>query len=134
MLIITALYASLLALIVLWLCYKVVVFRRLKGVDIGDNGNELGQRHIRAQQNAVEYIPLVLVLFAVYELNQGSHLILHVMGVALVFARLIHPLGFVGKKGISFGRFYGTLITWLCILLLAGLNIFTFINQAISTL
>ena len=36
MLQITGFYASLLALIILWLCYKVVVFRRIKRVEIGD--------------------------------------------------------------------------------------------------
>jgi len=131
MLTITSLYASLLALIIIWLCYKVVVFRRLKGVDIGDGGDHRGSRHIRAQQNAVEYIPLTLILFAAYELNNGNHLLLHGIGIALVFARLIHPMGFVSKQGISFGRFYGTLITWLAILLLAGLNIGKFIASII---
>ena len=130
MLNITGLYASLLALIIIWLCYKVVVFRRIKGVDLGDAGDERGVRHIRAQQNAVEYIPIILILFAAYELNGGNHWLLHGIGLAVVFARIIHPLGLVSKKGISFGRFYGTLITWLVILLLAGLNIGKFIASA----
>lgn len=128
MLITTSLYASILALIIIWLCYKVVVFRRIKRVDIGDGGDATGIRHIRAQQNAVEYIPIALILLAVYELNNGNHLLLHAMGITLVIGRLIHPLGFVSKKGISFGRFYGTLLTWLVILLLAGLNIGKFIG------
>lgn len=131
MLTITALYASFLALIIIWLCYKVVAFRRIKGVDIGDGGDARGSRHIRAQQNAVEYIPLTLILMAAYELNNGSHMVLHGIGIALVIARLIHPLGLVSKKGVSFGRFYGTLITWLAILLLAGLNIGKYIASII---
>ena len=118
-------------LIIIWLCYKVVVFRRIKRVDIGDGGDATGIRHIRAQQNAVEYIPIALILFAVYELNNGNHLLLHVIGITLVIGRLIHPLGFVSKKGISFGRFYGTLLTWLVILLLAGLNIGKFIGTVL---
>jgi|GEM_PF-4455148 len=35
MLAITGLYASILGLIILWLCYNVVKFRRGKQVDIG---------------------------------------------------------------------------------------------------
>ena len=131
MLTITGLYASILALIIIWLCYKVVVFRRIKGVDLGDAGDARGQRHIRAQQNAVEYIPVILILFGAYELNGGNHLLLHGIGIALVFARIIHPLGLVSKKGVSFGRFYGTLITWLVILFLAGLNIGKYITTVI---
>ena len=124
-------YASVLALIIIWLCYKVVVFRRIKRVDIGDGGDATGIRHIRAQQNAVEYIPIALILFAAYELNNGNHLMLHAIGITLVIGRLIHPWGFVSKKGISFGRFYGTLLTWLAILLLAGLNIGKFIGTVL---
>ena len=131
MLAITGLYASILGLIILWLCYNVVKFRRGKQVDIGDGGDATGIRHIRAQQNAVEYIPIALVLFAALEVNGGNHLLLHGIGIALVIARLIHPGGLVNGKGATFGRFYGTLITWLVILLLAGLNIFTFIRHMI---
>jgi uncharacterized membrane protein YecN with MAPEG domain len=127
MLLITGFYASLLALIILWLCYKVVVFRRVKRVEIGDGGDEVGIRHIRAQQNAVEYIPMVLILMGTYELNQGNPYLLHAIGAAMVLARLIHPSGFVNKKGVSFGRFYGTAMTWLCLLLLAGLNVGQFL-------
>lgn len=123
MLNITALYASLLGIIVIWLCFRVVKFRRIKRVEIGDGGDEVGIRHIRAQQNAVEYIPLCLILLASYELNGGNHMMLHAIGIALVIGRLIHPLWFVNNKGISFGRFYGTALTWLCIIVLAGLNI-----------
>ncbi len=125
MLAITGLYASILGLIILWLCFNVVKFRRGKRVDIGDGGDEMGIRHIRAQQNAVEYIPIALILFAVCEVNGGNTMILHIVGIALVVARLIHPGGLVNGKGATFGRFYGTLITWLVIIFLAGLNIFT---------
>ncbi|MEZ5470647.1 MAG: MAPEG family protein [Marinicella sp.] len=128
MLIITGFYASLLTLIIIWLCYRVVVFRRTQRVEIGDGGNEVGIRHIRAQQNAVEYIPLTLILMAAYELNSGNMYLLHGLGIALVFARLIHPLGFVAKKGVSFGRFYGTALTWLIMLVLAAANIIKFLG------
>ena len=128
MLTITGLYAALLTLIILFLCYKVVAFRRGKRVEIGDAGDATGVRLIRAQQNAVEYIPIALILMAAYELNNGNHLILHVTGAALVFARIIHPWGLVSSKGANFGRFYGTLITWLTLLFLAGLNVGKFLK------
>lgn len=130
MLIVTGLYAALLTLIILFLCYKVVAFRRTKRVEIGDAGDAVGVRHIRAQQNAVEYIPIALILMAAYELNNGNLLILHITGIALVFARIIHPWGLVSKKGATFGRFYGTLITWLVLLFMAGLNIGKYLQLA----
>lgn len=128
MLIITALYASLLALIILWLSYNVVNFRRKKQVDLGDGGHDDGIRHIRAQQNTIEYIPLILILMAVYEINNGLPLILHITGIVLVIARIIYPLGLVAKKGASFGRFYGTLFTWLVLLALIVVNLLKVIS------
>lgn len=128
MLPITGLYASLLAIIILWLCFNVVKFRRGQKVDIGDGGDPIGIRHIRAQQNAVEYVPIALILFAVLEINGGNTVILHILGVALVFARLIHPGGLVNGKGATFGRFWGTAITWLVIVFLAGYNIGKYIG------
>ncbi len=128
MLTITGLYASILGIIILWLCFKVVKFRRSQRVDIGDGGDAIGIRHIRAQQNAVEYVPIALILFAVCEINGGNPIVLHVLGIALVFARLIHPGGLVNGKGATFGRFWGTAITWLVIVFLAGYNIGRYIG------
>jgi uncharacterized membrane protein YecN with MAPEG domain len=128
MLIITALYASILALIILWLSYNVVNFRRKKQVDLGDGGHDDGIRHIRAQQNTIEYIPLILILMAIYEINNGLPLILHITGIVLVIARIIYPLGLVAKKGASFGRFYGTLFTWLVLLALIVVNLLKVIS------
>ncbi len=128
MLTLTGLYASILGIIILWLSLNVVKFRRGKRVEIGDGGDAIGIRHIRAQQNAVEYVPIALILFAVCEINGGNPIILHIIGVALVFARLIHPGGLTKGKGPTFGRFYGTLITWLAIIFLAGYNIGRYIG------
>ncbi|MCX7544415.1 MAPEG family protein [Marinicella gelatinilytica] len=128
MLIVTALYASLLALIVLWLSYNVVNFRRKKQVDLGDGGHDEGIRHIRAHQNTLEYVPIIIILMAVYEINNGLPLLLHISGIVLVIARIIYPLGLVAKKGASFGRFYGTLFTWLVLLTLIIVNLFKVIS------
>ncbi len=126
MLHITSLYASLLALIIIFLAYKVVSFRRTKKVGLGDNGDSGGMLAIRTHANAVEYIPIILILMGLYEVNGGSHLVLNIIGVSAVIARLLHAMGLSKTAGVSFGRFYGTLITWLVTLVLAGLNLYTY--------
>ncbi len=131
MLTITAFYGSILALILLWLAYRVVMFRRSEQVDLGDGGSQMGLRYIRAQQNATEYVPITVVLFAIYEINGGVTWLLHAIGILLIFARLIHGIDLVKKTGKSFGRFWGTLITWLAMVTLAGLNIYHFILSQI---
>lgn len=126
MLHITSLYASLLALIVMFLAYKVVVFRKTKKVGLGDNGDESGMLAIRAHANAVEYIPMIVILMGLYEANGGSSLVLNIIGALAVIGRILHAFGLSKNAGISFGRFYGTLVTWIVTITLAGLNIYVY--------
>jgi uncharacterized membrane protein YecN with MAPEG domain len=129
MLQITGLYASLLGLLIIFLAYKVVVFRRNQKVGLGDNGDIQGQKVIRCHANAVEYVPILIILMAIYELNGGSALVLNIIGVLAVVCRMLHALGLSKSGGVSTGRFYGTLITWLLIVTLAGLNIINYFTS-----
>ncbi|WP_395374624.1 MAPEG family protein [Marinicella sp. W31] len=128
MLKITGLYTALIALIYIFLCYKVVFYRRKNRVELADGGDPQVLRFMRAQANAAEYMPIALILFAIAEANAAPLWLLHGVGIVFVIARVIHPMGFVNKKGISFGRFYGTLFTWLIILGLSILNLLYFFN------
>lgn len=127
MLHITGLFAGILGLLIIFLAFKVVVFRRTKKVGIGDNGDMAGQLIIRTHGNAVEYIPMMLILMGFYELNGGSALVLYIMGGLTVLSRIMHAFGLSKSAGISTGRFYGTALTWLIIVVLAVLNIVKFI-------
>lgn len=129
MLAITSLYASILAILIIFLAFKVVVFRRSKSVGIGDNGDKDGLRAIRVHANAVEYIPMIVILMGVYEANGGSLLLLHVVGSVAVIARMLHAMGLSKSAGATFGRLVGTLLTWIITLLLSALNIYHFILQ-----
>ena len=84
---ITALYAGILALIFVALAINVTRHRVKLRVALGDGGNPEMLRMIRLHANAVEYIPLALVLMALYELNGGWHVALHIIGIVLIVAR-----------------------------------------------
>jgi uncharacterized membrane protein YecN with MAPEG domain len=129
MLVITSLYASILAVLVIFLAFKVVYFRRTKLVGLGDNGDKDGMRAIRVHANAIEYIPMILILMGIYEVNGGSVLVLHIVGILIVIARILHAMGLSKSAGTTFGRLVGTLLTWIITLVLAGLNIYHFITQ-----
>ena len=120
---ITALYAGILALIVLALAINVTVHRVKLQVPLGDGGKPQMLRMIRLHGNAAEYIPLALVLMAIYELNGGWHAALHVIGVALVAGRLLQTWGMWGTEIPGFGRGTGQTLTWLAIAVLALLNL-----------
>lgn len=126
MLHITGLYAAILALIIIYLAFKVVVFRKTKKVGLGDNGDKEGMLAIRTHANAVEYVPMIVILMGLYEANNGLPIVLNGIGVLAVIARMLHAFGLSKSAGISFGRFYGTALTWLVTVVLAGLNFYTY--------
>jgi uncharacterized membrane protein YecN with MAPEG domain len=70
---------------------------------------------------------MMLILMGFYELNGGSALVLYIMGGLTVLSRIMHAFGLSKSAGISTGRFYGTALTWLIIVVLAVLNIVKFI-------
>lgn len=111
---ITALYAGILAFLLVALSIRVVVVVRAKGkVNYGDDGNPEFGRVVRAQGNFVEYVPMALLLMGIAELNGSNPTWLHGMGVALVLARLLHPLGLRAVGGPSAARVIGTSATWI---------------------
>lgn len=117
---ITSIYASFLALLILLLSYRVVMLRRKYHVGIGTNGEKVLARAIRVHANAVEYIPICLLLMAFAEMQQASNWLMHGAGVALLLGRVLHALGLSKSVGKSFGRFYGVILTWAVMLLLSG--------------
>jgi len=120
---ITALYAGILALMVVALAVNVTMHRVKLRVPLGDGGNAEMLRMIRLHGNAIEYIPLALVLMAIYELNGGWHIALHIAGIAMVAARLIQTAGMWSTEVAGAGRRVGQSLTWLSLIGLALLNL-----------
>ena len=120
---ITALYAGILGLIILALGINVTVHRVKLKVSLGDGGNPQMLRMIRLHGNAVEYVPLALLLMLAYELNGGRHLALHVIGIALLAGRLIQTSAMWSTDVPGAGRGIGQSLNWLSIGMLALLNL-----------
>jgi uncharacterized membrane protein YecN with MAPEG domain len=76
---------------VLWV--RVVQMRSKLHTSIGDGGNS--ELHLRIRQfgNFIEWVPFVLVLMIVSELQGTKALWLNIAGLLLVIGRLIHPFG-----------------------------------------
>lgn len=120
--VITPLYAGLLAILFVALSYRVVQ-RRGHGVSLGDGGDQALLRRIRGHGNFAEYVPIILLMIAFLELNQLHPLVLHGLGVSLLVARLLHGIALSFTESWTFGRFYGTLITFLLLPICGGLCI-----------
>jgi uncharacterized protein len=63
---VTAIYTSVLALLILALAINVTRHRAKLKVGLGDGGNPQMLRMIRLHANAVEYAPIGLLLMGVY--------------------------------------------------------------------
>lgn len=104
-------YAALLALIGIGLGMRVSVHRGKTGISIlhGDN-MELALR-IRRHGNFAEHVPMALLVLAFAEFLGAPASLLHVQGVALVAARILHPAGLDAQKPATVLRIAGSATT-----------------------
>ena len=115
---ITLTIAAAAALINLWLMIRCGQARTSEKVSVGDGGNEMVIRRMRAHANFIESAPIVLILIAALELTCGTSTWLWAVGIAFTIGRLLHPLGMDGGA-LAKGRMIGTLLTMLTLLGLA---------------
>jgi len=109
--IVTPLYAGILAILFFVLSMRVVALRG-HGASLGDGGNPLLLRRIRGHGNFAEYVPFILLMMGMLELGRFSIYLLHAMGVTLVAARLLHGYALSYSERFKFGRFWGTALTF----------------------
>ncbi len=118
----TALYAGILALISIVLANRAGMTRARLRIPLGDGGNRDLIAAIRRHANFVEFVPLIVAMMAIIELNGAPKWWLHALGLPLVIARVIHPLGISTEQMSSPLRMIGSLTTALvtvaCALLL----------------
>ena len=120
---VTSLYAALAGFIIVGLAYRVVRLRRQERIPLGHGDSKYLRRAIRAHANATEYIPIILILMLLLEINGGMIWQLHLFGGLTILGRLIHAWWLSRFTGKSFGRTWGTLLTWGVIVVLAVSNI-----------
>ena len=115
---ITLVSAGAMALINVWLGYRVGQVRTSEKVSVGDGGNERVIRRMRAHANFVEYAPFALALFGLIEFTQGTSPWLATVAGLFLVARILHGIGMDGRGQ---GRMIGTVVT---LLTLAGLGLY----------
>ena len=108
---ITPIYAALLAVLFLALAVNVVRTRRRAGVSLGDGGDELLARRIRAHGNFVEYVPMALILMVMIEERGAEAVLVHGLNGALVLGRLMHAFALSSLTLRPFHRTGGVALT-----------------------
>jgi uncharacterized membrane protein YecN with MAPEG domain len=121
---ITALYASLLALLFLLLSFRVIAQRRAARVELGHGDSHQLLRRIRVHANFAEYVPFALVLIGLAESLKAPGGLVHTLGFVLLLARLIHAYGLSQTPHILKLRVLGMTLTF-AVIAVAALACFT---------
>mgnify|MGYP001589761779 CR=1 FL=1 len=108
---ITAIFAALLALVLVGISIRVTVLRAKKKINLFDGGDPDLGRAIRVQGNFVEYVPLALALMGFVEWIGVKPWVVYAFGLALVVARVAHALGIYSSAFPA--RVFGTTVTWI---------------------
>jgi uncharacterized membrane protein YecN with MAPEG domain len=111
------------ALLLVGFAVLVIRCRLRQRVVIGDGGDDLMIRHMRAHANFAEYAPLILILLLTLDLLGTNAAILHGLGSAFIIGRISHfySLTVVEPKTIKGGnmnikfRQFGMMLTFFVI-------------------
>ena len=95
-----------------WLTMRIGQLRRRFGISVGDGGNELLARRMRAQLNFAEQVPLTLLLLGVVELSGKGGLWLAPLGAVFMLGRIAHAIGMDGtfRAGRPIGMVTGIIL------------------------
>lgn len=99
---ITLVTASILGLVFIWLCTRVIASRVNNDVIIGDSGNTDLIYRIRTQGNFAEYVPIFVIILGLLEFSGGNPTVLIVLAALFVGARLIHVPGMGEQANLKF--------------------------------
>lgn len=114
---ITAIYATLLALLGLVLWFRVTLMRARLKVSIGDAGNSALHERVRQHGNFVEWAPWLILLMALAEGNGAGVAWLHLTGALMLAGRLIHPFGLKASNAAHPARYVGNTASLLAVLI-----------------
>jgi hypothetical protein len=132
MLLITAFFSSILALIFYKLSINVIRLRRKYKVSLGSSKKhkDLDQA-IRAHGHLSEFLPIGLILLACLEVNHLPKIVVFMCGLFFLIGRYLHASSFLKEEIDSSNRVLGMKITHWSIILMAILNIITVIVRVI---
>jgi uncharacterized membrane protein YecN with MAPEG domain len=120
---VTSLYAGLLAYMYLILTIRVTRNRHQKRIGILEGDDQEMAQAIRVHGNFSEYVPIILILMALSELNDLPPYFLHVMGIVVLGSRISHAIGLTQTtKGGKF-RVYGMYATAFVLVIGGGVAI-----------
>ena len=99
-----SIHAGLNALILVWLSVQTGRIRQRLRVSIGDGGEPRLIRVMRGHANAIETIPVALILLLLVALGGGPAWAVHLLGLMLTVGRALHALHFTAADAPGWQR------------------------------
>jgi hypothetical protein len=118
-------YAALFAVMLVVLSLRVANTRRDIRAALGDGGDVMLRRRIRAQGNFTEYVPMALLLFTFVEMEAWPHWLVHGLCLVLLAARLLHAYGVAQEPEYIPFRATGMATTAAILIAAAGLLLYS---------
>jgi uncharacterized protein len=112
---ITAFYAALFGIGLIWLSLRIISVRRSEKISLGDGNSETLQRRVRAHGNYVEFVPLGLLLIYFVEIACILPVLTHAVALALLLGRSLHAYALGGPRMHFKFRVAGTVLTFTSI-------------------
>ena len=122
-LVVTPVYAGILAFLYLYLAFAVIRLRYSEHISLGDGGNTSFLRKMRAHGNFAEYVPITLLLMAMAELGGAGAGVLHAIGALLLVGRVTHAWCFLFTKRNLKVRVAGMAMTLIAIGIAGGTSL-----------
>jgi uncharacterized membrane protein YecN with MAPEG domain len=116
---VVGLYAGLNALILLWIGGSTGLLRAKYKISIGDGGNLHMTRILRGHANAIENVPIALILMTIMAIMGAPALALHGLGIALTVGRFFHAMHFIKEDAPGWQRHFGASLSLLVVFLSA---------------
>jgi len=112
---ITLTIAGAAAILHVWLSLRVSRLRRPLQIGVGDGGNEVLMRRMRAHANFAENVPIFLILLGLLEFATGGEIWLWIAAILFILARIAHVFG-MDRQGANPLRVGGIAISWIVLL------------------
>ena len=125
-----ALWTGLNLVLTLFLGLNVTRHRAKEGVSVGTGTSLSLERAVRAHGNNIEYVPGALIgIFVLVGLGYSA-LIVHLLGLALLLARVCHAYGIqLLEAPLPKSRVLGNILTWIIYLVIASLLILSYFTS-----
>ncbi|MFZ6801334.1 MAPEG family protein [Undibacterium sp. Di24W] len=109
-------YAALCGVLFFYLSVRTIGLRRKLKIGIGASDNHEMLRAMRVHSNFAEYVPIVLILIYLVEVQGGAKFLIHALGLCLLLGRSIHAYGVSQLKEKFVFRVTGMVMTFTAML------------------